>query len=101
MTYDDFCKLTFEEFEAVYEAYAAQRDTEYKDRWCRMRLLATITLQPHLQKGKRLTPEKLLPLPWDKLDKPGGAKDAVPKLTPEQQRARMENLVKKLGDEMI
>lgn len=66
-----------------------------------MRMLATITVQPHLQKGKKLTPEKLLPFPWDKPQQRGRAKDKRPELTPEQQRKRMEQLVKNLGDEMI
>lgn len=66
-----------------------------------MRMLATITVQPHLQKGKKLTPEKLLSFPWDKPQQRGKAKDKRPELTPEQQRKRMEQLVKNLGDEMI
>ena len=66
-----------------------------------MRMLATITVQPHLQKGKKLTPEKLLPFPWDKPQPRGKVKDKRQELTPEQQRKRMEQLVKNLGDEMI
>ncbi|MCI1778783.1 MAG: hypothetical protein LKI53_02370 [Bacteroidales bacterium] len=63
-----------------------------------MRLLACITIQPHInQKKGKLTPEKLLPFPWDK-DK---ITEDPPKLTKEQQRKRMEELVKKLGDELI
>lgn len=99
LSYDDFCKMSFEEFAAVYNAYAEQRDTEFKDKWVRMRMLATIVIQPHLAKGKKLTPEKLLPFPWEKSQKRKGKKG--PDLTPEQQRKRMVELVKKLGDEMI
>lgn len=91
--------MSFEEFAAVYNAYAEQRDTEFKDKWVRMRMLATIVIQPHLAKGKKLTPEKLLPFPWEKSQKRKGKKG--PDLTPEQQRKRMVELVKKLGDEMI
>lgn len=91
--------MDFEEFAAVYNAYAEQRDTEFKDEWVRMRMLATITIQPHLSKGKKLTPEKLLPFPWEKSQKRKANKG--PDLTPEQQRKRMVELVKKLGDEMI
>lgn len=90
--------MDFEDFTAVYTAYAEQRDTDFKDKWERMRLLATITIQPHLSKNKKITPEKLLPLPWDKK---AGSKKEAPKLTAEQQRKRMEDLVKKLGDEII
>lgn len=62
-----------------------------------MRMLATIVIQPHLGKGKKLTPEKLLPFPWEKKKR----KTEGPTLTPEQQRKRMEELVKTLGDELI
>lgn len=99
LSYDDFCKMDFDEFAAVYKAYVEQRDTDFKDNWNRMRLLATITIQPHLSKKHKVTPEKLLPFPWDKKSPKRGAKEK--QLTPEQQRERMANLVKKLGDTMI
>ena len=91
--------MDFEEFAAVYKAYAEQRDTDFKDNWQRMRLLATIVIQPHLGKRHKVTPEKLLPFPWDKAKVEAKKKRA--EITPEQQRRRMENLVRKLGDELI
>ena len=93
--------MDFDEFAAVYKAYAEQRDTDFKDNWARMRLLAAIVIQPHLAKGKKITPEKLLPFPWDKPQKRGAKNGKGTELTPEQQRARMADLVKKLGDELI
>jgi len=92
--------MDFDEFAAVYTAYSEQRDTDFKDEWQRMRLLATITIQPHLSKNKKITPEKLLPFPWDKPQK-RSAKGKGPQLTPEQQRERMAELVKKLGDTTV
>lgn len=99
MSYDDFCRLTFDEFAAVYEAYIVQRESFYKDDWERMRLLACITIQPHInhKKGK-VTPQRLLPFPWDKEQQ--RPKNKGPKLTPEQTRRRFEQLVKKLGDKL-
>ena len=61
-----------------------------------MRLLASITIQPHLARGKRITPEKLLPFPWDKPTR--GSKPAI---SAEEQRERMRKLVEKLGDDLI
>lgn len=90
--------MDFQEFTAVYKAYAEQRDFDYKDNWERMRQLASITIQPHLAKGKKITPEKLLPFPWDK--KKAAAAKKAKEYTPEQQRRRMEELVKKLGDSL-
>ena len=48
---------------SCYKAWADRRDVEARGEWERMRTLATITIQPHCK--NRLTPEKLLPLPWD------------------------------------
>jgi len=59
-------------------------------------MLACIMIQPNLKKGKKITPEKLLPLPWDKKQTRGKAKQ----MTPAQQRARMAALVEKLGDKI-
>lgn len=97
LSYDDFCRLDFTEFASVWKAYAEQRDTSYKDEWQRMRLLASIVIQPHLKKGSRITPEKLLPFPWDHQKQ----KEEAPKMTGAEQRKRMEKLVEKLGDKLI
>lgn len=91
--------MDFEEFAAVYKAYAEQRDADFKDNWQRMRLLASIVIQPHLAKNRKLTPEKLLPFPWDK--KKEAKRSDKPKLTPEQQRERMAKLTDRLGDKLI
>lgn len=64
-----------------------------------MRLLATIVIQPHLDKRHKVTPEKLLPFPWDKAREKAKKKRA--EMTPEQQRKRMAELVEKLGDKLI
>lgn len=92
--------MDFNEFAAVYKAYAVQRDTDYKDRWNRMRMLGTIMLQPHVSKGRKITPEKLLRFPWDDEKPKGKAAKKQQELTPAQQRKRMEELVKKLGDSL-
>ena len=63
-----------------------------------MRLLATIVIQPHLAKGRKITPERLLPFPWDHEK---AQKQEAPKMTAAQQRERMEELVAKLGDKLI
>lgn len=62
-----------------------------------MRLLASITIQPHLDKRHRITPERLLPFPWDT---PKHRKDK-PTISAAEQRERMRKIVEKLGDELI
>ncbi len=60
-----------------------------QDSWERMRMNATIAIQPHI-KGK-MTPEKLLPFPWEKSKK----KAEAPKVSAEEARKRFERLVGK------
>lgn len=64
ISYDDFCRLTSEEFDYVFREH--EKKCELLDRadWERMRILASIIIQPHVK--KKLTPKRLLPLPWDK-----------------------------------
>lgn len=88
MSYDDFCRCTPEEFKATTEAWNEMREAEERSSWERMRLLATITIQPHVR--SRLTATKLLPFPWDK-GQEEKRKAAIP--TKEESRKRMERLV--------
>ena len=85
MSYDDFCRCTPEEFKATTEAWNKMREAEERSSWERMRLLATITIQPHVR--SRLTAAKLLPFPWDK-GQDEKRKTAIP--TKEESRKRME-----------
>ncbi len=64
LSYDDFCRCTPEEFNGICKAYHDQRETDYKNEWERMRMLATITIQPHIK--SKITAQKLLPFPWEK-----------------------------------
>jgi hypothetical protein len=63
LTFDDFCNSTFEEFEAISKAWSDMREATEKGDWERMRLLAAICIQPHVK--KKITPQALVPLPWD------------------------------------
>lgn len=92
--------MDFEEYAAVYASYVEQRDIDFKNDWQRIRMLASIMIQPHLSKNKKLTPEKLLPFPWDKPLKSKNKEKKSRQLTPDQQRERMAEIVKKLGDTM-
>lgn len=88
LSYDDFCRLTPTEFEHVYKAYSEKEDADYKDAWGRMRLAATVLLQPHTK--KKITPEKVIIFPWEKkqLNKPIIGKD--------ESKARFEALMARI-----
>ncbi len=100
LAYDDFCRLTPDEFAAVCEAYHDHEETLLHDQWERMRLLATINIHPHV-KGK-VTPERLLPFPWDSSGLGHGNHRAETKKTSprpvskEEDRKRFEALMKRM-----
>lgn len=64
LSFADFCLLTAEEFSAICAAYAGKRTDEFRTDWERTRTAAAIGIQPHVR--KRVTPQSLLPFPWDK-----------------------------------
>jgi hypothetical protein len=89
MSLDDWSGLSPDEFSAVCQSYNDKEEARLHDEWERMRLLATITIQPHVK--NRLHAEKLLPLPWDGKPK----KTDAPKVSKEEAKSRFEQLLKK------
>lgn len=64
LTLEGFCALEPAEFAAACKAYAEEREQGERRSWERMRLLAAVCIQPHVR--KRVSPQQLIPLPWDK-----------------------------------
>ena len=85
MRIGDFCQCTPNEFDAICEAYAERRESDYKERWERARLLATIVIQPHLK--KKVSPKNLLPFPWEK--------QSAPKVSAREDLEKLNKLTKK------
>jgi hypothetical protein len=88
MSYMDFCRCTPQEFFCIHKAFIAGEEEREKSEWERMRMLATITIQPHV-KG-HIKPQKLLPFPWEK-PKPKPA----PKISMEERAQRIKRLIGK------
>ncbi len=90
MSRSDFCACTPAEFAAAVKSWREAEESRRRDAWERMRLLALMTVQPHVK--QRLSPSKLMPLPWD-----GEAKAAVPEkaepCTAEESRRRLAALL--------
>ena len=91
MPYNDFCAITPEEFNHIYRADIEERTAQYQDSWERMRMLATISIQPYAKNA--LTPQKLLSFPWEK-KKPEHTKVA-PAVSKEDALKRFEEVAKK------
>lgn len=84
MRLDDFCRLTPTEFAAVCKAHTDESEAFRKERWEMVRLQSTLAMQPYSK--KRLDPREVIPFPWDD--------EGKPKMSKEEQLARMEQLRK-------
>lgn len=98
LSVDDFLGMDTDEFDAASKAFGEHEDMLERERWERMRLLGLMTVQPWSK--KKLTAEKLLPLPWDVKDTPKGTttEHDGTRLTKAEHRARAEEMRKLLGD---
>lgn len=61
----DFMVLTPAECDAVCKAYNDRVEREGRMAWERSRVMAYASVSPYFGKGRRLSPQKFLPLPWD------------------------------------
>ncbi|MCM1332773.1 MAG: hypothetical protein NC248_09205 [Bacteroides sp.] len=89
MTVDDFCGCYYDEFESICRSWSAMTESKNRDSWERMRFLAAISIQPHVK--RKLTPKRLLPLPWDEKDKKN--RHEQPELSADEKRMRFERLL--------
>ncbi len=96
MRLDDWCRLDVDDFNCAAKAWSEMRDGGERGQWERMRVLASIVIQPHV-KG-RMKPERLLPLPWDKgRYKKQGTRKREDILSAEAQKARLLEVMKRKG----
>ena len=91
LSLDDFLCLRPEEFDAVYNASVGDREAEFRSGWEQTRTLASITIAPHVKRAP--TPQKLLPLPWDKTKR--RTESGVGILSKEAAKARFEQLARR------
>ena len=96
LSLDEFCKYYYDEFECICKAWREMSEARNRDCWERARILATIIIQPHIK--KRITPQQLLPFPWDK--KRRHPQNDGPKLTPEEEHERFIAVTHRLGDDI-
>lgn len=97
LSVDDFLGMDTDEFDATSKAFGEHEDMLERERWERMRLLGLMTVLPWSK--KKLTAEKLLPLPWDVKDTTQNhIEHDGTRLTKAEHRARAEEMRKLLGD---
>lgn len=92
MSYAEFCGLEPCEFSYIYEAYSDEHAERNKDAWERMRILASITIQPHVK--NRVIPRKLLEFPWEK--KTLTHNKPTPPVSKEESIRKFEALLKRV-----
>ncbi len=88
MSISDFERCTPSEFTSIATRWRSMRDQDRKDRWERMRTLATVFLAPWTR--KKLNPKEVIPLAWDKKDNP-----AQPERSTIERMKKMEAKAKK------
>lgn len=59
-----FEDMSIEEFTLANRAWQDLEEQRLRGEWERIRMAAAILIQPHIR--RKITPEKLLPLPWDR-----------------------------------
>lgn len=92
MSYGDFCSLTPGEFSTVYKEYEEATESHERSEWERMRILAAVNIQPHVK--KKITPRRLIPLPWDERPK---RKTASSSLSKDERSRILERRLKECG----
>ena len=91
MCFHDFVACTPGEFSYICDAYTRSRDNAEREAWERTRMLATIVVQPHTRTP--LSPQRLIPLPWDTEPHKKESRDTPP-LSMAERRARAQKRLK-------
>ncbi|MGN1211752.1 MAG: hypothetical protein ACI4TM_08695 [Candidatus Cryptobacteroides sp.] len=94
MSYDDFCMLTPEEFNAIYDEWRLEQDSIIKGEWERCRWVCYCMIRPYSKRNLRLT--DIMKFDWD-----GRPSESV-QLTKEErdaQERKYEELLKLWEDE--
>ena len=61
-----FWEMTFGELSLALEANRETAEMQERFEWERTRWLATIYMQPHLRKGRKLRPKDMMQFPWER-----------------------------------
>jgi len=81
--------MTPEEFDAVAKSFRDGQEQDYHDGWERMRMHASICVQPHLK--KKVAPKDLIKFPWDE-----GPKEKKPIPSKEEAMKQYHELMERI-----
>ncbi len=91
MSRESFERSTPQELEAIIGAWGRREQNHERQEWERTRLLACVVVQPFIT--ERLTPRKLIPLPWDDQ---GGESTVKENLTVAERREKAKEFLERL-----
>jgi len=80
---DEFYNITWADFSLVVRGYYLNFDIQ----WSRMRVIPTLIYNQNQKKGKQLTPQRFMPLDFDKITR-------KPNMTKEEYEATIKRLAK-------
>lgn len=91
LSVEEFRQMTPDEFDAVSSAYNKYHEDKLHDGWERMRMLASICIQPHVR--KRVSAKDLIKFPWD--EKPH---EKQPIASKEEAQRQLDDLLRRLKE---
>jgi hypothetical protein len=91
MSLDDFDRCTPAEFRSIADSYAREEAQYMRSEWERSRMQCLCSLQPWSE--EKLTARDIMRFPWDEEEskKEECDEEAIPKRTPEEEKAHWEN----------
>lgn len=92
LSVDTFERMSLSEFYAAYDGFRYMREIDQRAAWERCRTAATISVAPWL-KGT-ITPQELLPMPWDEIPAIEGDFDEI---SMDRRREIAEQMIEEYG----
>lgn len=85
--------LDFDDLKYMIEGH----EIDKRDDWERSRMQAYLTLVPDMKKGSGMTPQKLFPFPWEKVDIVKFEKEEIAEMSKLAEIVRNKKMIRKDG----
>lgn len=87
--------MTFSELQVMAEGKRKLMEEPFKREWERARWMATVFLQPHMKKGRKIRPKDLMTFEWEK---PEGSQRKITQADIDELRRFAYSAIKKDQD---